>query len=147
MSSNVFRYLGQTLAVWLRAFANRIEPKTESGADSPANSSTGDGPPAHWLERVRKHAPQLLHGARPAPRPARPARAPRADVTELSSPESVVPPGPMPAKPLSNWPGPGSRTAGTDESSRANFSTNKIRASSPHEPVPDPSSPSRLEPS
>src|SRR5947199_9921178 len=96
MSGNMFQYLGQTLAAWLRAFANKLEPRVEESARQQVNSGPAAGPPAHWLERVRKDAPQLLHSERPAP-PARASRALRAEATTPVSDRA-------PAKSSSTWP-------------------------------------------
>jgi len=143
MSRNVFQYLGQTLAEWLRAFANKIQPKAETGGDAPAHSSSGNGPPAHWLERVRQDAPQLLHPAGHAPLAPRAEQPPPADVTERSISELASDSRPVPPATFSTWPNTSSRTARTDASRPANVPADKIRAASPDVSIPEASRPIR----
>ncbi len=58
----LFQQLNVKLAAWLRSVAAGLEPhqpagESEEGTKSPAADF---GPPAHWVERVRGTAPQLL---------------------------------------------------------------------------------------
>jgi hypothetical protein len=152
MSRNLFRNVGQALAAWLRAFANKLEPKAATETDAAASSSTGDGPPAHWLERVRKDAPQLLHRAHlartkleqqpskrgyPGPQQATVRETVRANPSptyngDFPADKNVHVPTPTP-KSLSSFPSAGSRTAEANESGRANI-IDSSRPTRPTEP-------------
>jgi hypothetical protein len=97
---DVLRGIVRWLAVRAQRWAERVLAADASGPPAGAPSPAGDGPPAHWRERVRGVtewmgvAPQ---GPRP-PRPPRPAVPPR-----TAEPPRVVPttkgvarPGPRP---------------------------------------------------
>jgi len=74
------------LARWLKAWAERLlaeEAPAEAGLAGEEMGEElevpprGGGPPAHWVERVRQGAPELLVGLE-LPRPARPRSPPDA---------------------------------------------------------------------
>jgi hypothetical protein len=59
--------LRNTLAQWLKAWAKRLELDTPDAVDKDESAGDGaiaeqaDGPPAHWLERVKRHEQPPAH--------------------------------------------------------------------------------------
>jgi len=92
---SLFQTLNLKLAAWLRAAAARIEPRVGGTKASAVEASpAGFGPPAHWADRVRGMAPQLLEpeGAAPAARsPARPLSNPSPSRELLLTPPTTAP--------------------------------------------------------
>lgn len=81
------------VARWLRAFAEKVGRRAAPSADAPASDLAPErgGPPAHWLDLVRKNAPQLLRPGMGAKAPILPTNrtTPRRSIA-TSLPESAT---------------------------------------------------------
>src|SRR5262245_44524461 len=60
--SNFLKTIALKVAAWLRAVASRLETRMQK-KDSAAPRASG--PPAHWVERVKDAAPELLQPGLP----------------------------------------------------------------------------------
>ncbi|MCA9541849.1 MAG: hypothetical protein KC620_23290, partial [Myxococcales bacterium] len=49
----------------MTALEARLEPAAAAAPAEPPPDEADEGPPAHWVERVRRGAPELLQKARP----------------------------------------------------------------------------------
>jgi len=82
----MFMIIRRALRVLLLRLAAWLEDAPEG---PPPVMLTGGGPPAHWLEKVRKAAPQFAASVSPAPSSDASAPAPRRVVARVGVPRGV----------------------------------------------------------
>src|SRR5215510_14769324 len=80
------------LAAWLRVIAGRLEARAQT-ADA-ISSPRPSGPPAHWIERVRHAAPELLQPGPPNLQTRPPGDNPRHPPAPKLAPRPAAPAGP-----------------------------------------------------